>query len=47
MKFPTIKIVPNKITAIYRNFEIVFVGINIGIVVVGIVGNFFVGIIIF
>jgi hypothetical protein len=32
---------------IYRNFEIVFVGINIGIVVVGIVGNFFVGIIIF
>jgi hypothetical protein len=47
MKFPTIKIVPNKITAIYRNFEIVFVGINIGIVAVGIVGSFFVGIIIF
>jgi hypothetical protein len=47
MKFPTIKIVPNKITVIYRNFGIVVVGINIGIVVVGIVGNFFVGIIIF
>jgi hypothetical protein len=47
MKFPTIKIVPSKITAIYSNFVIVVVGINIGIVVVGIVGNFFVGIIIF
>jgi hypothetical protein len=47
MKFPTIKTVPNKITAFYRNFGIVVVGINIGIAIVDIIFTFFVGIVVF
>jgi hypothetical protein len=44
MKFPTIKIVPYKITPIYWNFGIVDIGINIRIDVIGIAGNIFVDI---